>query len=281
MFETAIPKTKEPINLTSYERFEDKVTAVCDYAEIRNIYVAVSNPQDLDLINPVQLTVTHINVPMGSMLYAKKSLKECYTILTDEVKKYILGDDDFDGINQTLDRCIEKCIQAAEKHNIYDIFTFDQNVRTHVYREEKWYPTLFHYLDWSESYLHEDVKEHYNLRNGFFDKMVATLTNVQQIHQLRPDPTKKPYTWDSPNAELELSELIYLLCKKSELIKINPEHGGSFAKFKKESFGLYGLDDKNYDKKLSQILDQKKDKHFIDILAGYMPNTSPAPPKKK
>lgn len=266
MFTTAIPETKKPIDLSTYDTFEKKLNALYEYAVIRNIFVEVSNPEDIEAMNPVPLHVTQLNVPLGSASYAMEILKECSAIISDEARNYIHGEDDFDSISETLDRCIEKCSQGYEKHNLEDIFTLDQNTAIQIYKEEKWHPTQFKYLQWPLLSLYEDLKEHYNIRKGFFDKLTKTLDKVRREHHLKPDPSKKPYRWESPNPELDISELLYILYRTSNQLKIDFSAGGSFSKFKREFFALFGLSDKDYDKKVKLILKRKRGQHLITEL---------------
>src|SRR5688500_4406399 len=101
MFTTAIPETKKPIDLGSYDTFEKKLNALYEYAAIRNVFVEVSNPQDIEAINPVPSHVTQLNVPLGSASYTMEVLKECHAILSGESLKYIQGEDDFNSISET------------------------------------------------------------------------------------------------------------------------------------------------------------------------------------
>jgi len=266
MFTTAIPETKKPIDLISYNTFEKKLNALYEYAAIRNVFVAVSNPQDIDSLIPVALNVTQLNVPLGSASYTMEVLKECHAILSGESLKYIQGEDDFNSISETLDRCIEKYNEGFEKHNLEDIFTLEQNIDIQVYKEEKWYPTLFQYVQWPQLSLYEDLKEHFNIRKGFFDMMTKTLVKARQQHHFKPDPSKKPYSWESPNPELDISELLYILYRTSNQLKIDFSAGGSFSKFKREFFTLFGLSDKDYDKKVKLIHKRKRGEHFITEL---------------
>lgn len=266
MFLTAIPKTKEPIDLNLYDTFEKRLNALYDYAAIRNIFVEVNNPQDINAISPSLLDVTQLNVPLGSASYAMVVLKEYYATLSDDIKNYTQGEDDFESIGETLDRSIEICIQGYEKHNLEDIFTVEQNIDIQAYKEGDWYRTQFKYLQWPQLSLYEDLKEHFNIRKGFFDKMAKMLTKTREKHYLKPDPSKKPYSWESQNPELDISELLYILYRTSNQLKINFSAGGSFPKFKRDFFNLFGLSDKDYDKKVKLILKRKRGEHFITEL---------------
>lgn len=267
MFATAVPLVKEPINLDLYKSFEDKLMAVYSYTKISDIYIEVSNPQDVEAIYPVDLSVVQMAVPPGSPSYVNSKLKDCYNILSDEVMNYINGTDDFDDISKALESSIEKCIQGAEENNINDIFTFDQNLIILIYNKGKWFRTLFQYLQWPIPALYENLQENFNVRKGFFDKMGKTLNKALESHKLDPDPATKPYTWDSPNAELEITELLYIIYRTSGQLKIDFKSGGSFPKFKRDFFKLFGLADKNYDKKVGDILKRKKGQHFVNHLS--------------
>ncbi len=278
MFQTDIPKTKGEITLKHYDTFEGKITAACEYATVTNVFVEVSNIKDVELKIPVTLNVTQINVPVGSPSYVLGTLKEWSKTFELASLQFIYGDDDFNSITDTLNRCIEKCSQGHDTHNIDNIFTFKQDIKFEVYKDRKWHPTMFQYLGWPDISLYEDFKEHLNIRRGFFSQLIKTLTKAKELHCFRPDLTNSPYKWDSSNPELEISELIYLLCKKAELIKIDTERGGSFAKFKRDFFTLFGLSDKDYEKKVSQVLARKKNNHFVIKLSTLLPkDEAPGP----
>ena len=83
---------------------------------------------------------------------------------------------------------------------------------------------------------------------------------------MKPDPSKKPYSWESPNPELDISELLYILYRTSNQLKIDFSAGGSFPKFKREFFNLFGLSDKDYDKKVKLIHKRKRGEHLITVL---------------
>lgn len=110
---------------------------------------------------------------------------------------------------------------------------FEQNIDIQVYKEERWYPSQFKYLQWSQLSLYEDLKEHFKIRKGLFDKM---------------------------------GELLYILYRTSNQLKIDFSDGGSFSKFKRDFFNLFGLSDKDYDKKVKLVLKRKRSGYLITKL---------------
>jgi hypothetical protein len=114
------------------------------------------------------------------------------------------------------------------------------------------------------------LKQQFTIRKGFFDKLGKTLDKVLQTHQLQPESSKKPYGWDSPNSELEVSELVYTLHILAARIRMNEKAGGTFAKFKRDFFGLFGLDDKVYNKKVDTIKERKINDHFLNEMARIL-----------
>ncbi len=267
MFATSVPKIENSLDLSLYETFVDKLTAVYEYVKIKDIYIEVNNPGDVDILPPVApLGVIQMVIQPGSGSYTLSTLKDCHKILSDELTKFIQGPESFDVITNSLIHCIEKCNRGFAENNFNEIFTFDQDLVFKVYNNGNWRPRKFQYLQWPIISIYEDFKEHFNIRKGFFDKMLGTLGEVLDLHQKKPDINKSPYSWESPNAELEISELLYIIYRTSGQLKFNLKDGGTFPKFKRDFFKLFGLSDKNYDKKVLQILARKRGEHFIDIL---------------
>lgn len=62
------PLFLKPIDLGSYDTFEKKLNVLYEYAAIRNIFVEVSNYQDIQAINPVPLHVTQLKAIRGCIL---------------------------------------------------------------------------------------------------------------------------------------------------------------------------------------------------------------------
>ena len=219
-------------------------------------------------------------VPGGSPAYIKSVLTECIPILSAEIEKYLHGDDDYESIVDHLKRCTELCKKSVRENDRLDRFGFNEEIKFFVHTDNEWKQVLFQHLRFKSGVV-PDWEEQFDVRKNFYIQLGELFTTALSWHQKSPEPSEKPYSWDSPNAGLEISELVFLLCQKSELVKINKELGGSFSKFRKEFFWLFGLSDKRYDQNISDILNRKKDQHFIDWLAGLMPNTAPELSKKK
>jgi hypothetical protein len=269
MFATPIPVEKEPLELSDYKTFEEKFLATCEFTKIRNIYFEVSNPQDVDILFPVSLNVTQMGIFGGDATTINSMLKKCYAVLNEEADKLVRGDDDFESIAASLRRCVDQCERGSEQNNINDQFTFDQNLRIQVLKDGEWRQTLFQHLAMTAP-IHEDLKEHFNVRKGFFDKMGKSLGKLLVSHQAPPDIQRWPYSLDTSNPELDLSELLYTLYRVTTKLKIDDKAGGTFPKFKRDFFQLFGLSDKDYDKKIIQIRNRKINEHFLNDLASQL-----------
>src|SRR5262245_32562985 len=98
-FIEAIPQTKEPIQLSVYDTFESKINAIYSYASINNIYVEVRNPEAIENLDPTELKVKQINVPLGTASYTLTVLKKCQLKLAEEAKKYVRSQTDYETIS--------------------------------------------------------------------------------------------------------------------------------------------------------------------------------------
>lgn len=96
--------------------------------------------------------------------------------------------------------------------------------------------------------------------------MAETLIKARQQHHFKPDPSIKPYSWESKNPELDISELLYIIYRTSKQSKIDFSARGSFPKSKRKFFNLFGLGDKDYDKKIKLIRNRKRGEHLITEL---------------
>ena len=213
-FDKALPSRKY-INLSQYKNFEGKFMAAYKYSKIREAFFEVSNPQDLGGLPVKHLFVTRMVIHPPQLALINSTLQECLKILSNEVTIYINGSDNFEKIAQTLQRCITVCNRAFGENNINNRMTFDQNFTVKIYKEEKWYPTSYSFLEWSNPSIYEDFRQHFNIRKDFFAEMLKPLTQGLEFHLSKSEPSKTLYSWDSPKAELEISELLYILYRTS------------------------------------------------------------------
>ena len=281
MLSLLLPTKKEPINLSLFDNPAGKLKHIYDYLKIDQIFFEISNPHDYASPQPANyLSVIEMAVPGGSPSYIKSKLTECLEILKIEIADYLQGVTDFENITDCLECGIDLCQKGSKENDRMNRLSFNERIEFYVNTGNDWQGVSFQFIKFDQVAA-IDWEEHFDIRKDFYRDMVEVLSKALEWHRRKPEPSTSPYTWDSANAEMEATELLYLLCKKGELIKINKESGGSFAKFRKEFFGLFGLSGKRYDQNVSEILKRKKDKHFIDTLAELMPNTAPVPPEKK
>jgi hypothetical protein len=281
MFLLPLPKTKIHLDLRSFKNLDDKLKALYKYTKIKTVFCDVSNIADYDSPQPKRtLQIRQIAVLGGTPSYLKSRLTDCEKQFAIAIKKLLHSKHDFESISLILTRCMDISVKAVKETNFNNAYTKNEKIDFKVYSNKRWRPVLFSFLVFDKMpYI--DFREHVDIRRDFYNELLSAFLNAFAQHRQKPDLSKKPYSWDSKSAELEATELLYLLVKKSELIKIDSEAGGSFAKLKKEFFGLFGLSDKRYDQNVSEIRKRKKDKHFIDRLAELMPNTAPKPPEKQ
>jgi hypothetical protein len=273
--------SKDPLDLNSISGLKNKINELYKYTEVETIYCRIKNPDDYASPQPKKLLLVYdIAIPPGKPSYLKGKLTDHLKTFKRDIMKYVQGEDDYESIKRTLAGCLQKCQSAFAASNIYDTLSFYDTIFFMVDINGEWKQVFYDHLQFLNS-ARESFYEHFDIRIGLYNQLLNTLTESLQWHLQGKSDSKKPYRWDSKKAEREISELIYLLCEKGEIIQIDKNEGGSFAKFKKGFFSLFGLDDKRYSHHVSEILKRKKDQHFIDSLAALMPNTLPTIKKKK
>ncbi|NOT50223.1 MAG: hypothetical protein HOP10_02990 [Chitinophagaceae bacterium] len=266
---------KKQLSLKDQETLLEKLRSIYDFTKIEFIYCAITNPNSFESPAPTsQLQVFEMAIPGGSPSYVKGKLHECFDVLDSEIKKYLESSDGFETIYDVLNTCTELCKKAKSENDSDNRFTFDEKIKFWVDPKDEWHRVMYQYLSFSKN-VAIDFKEHFDIRKSFYSELFEKFSAALDWHRYKPDISEKPYTWDSSKAELEISELVYLICEKAELIKYNKALRGSFPKFRREFFGLFGLSDERYNQNKSDILKRKKDDHFIDELARLMPNTAP------
>lgn len=263
---------KEPLNLSVFKSLQDKINSIYEYLKIDKIFLEISNPKDVTQLAPVLLLhVTNMIVPGGIPSYVKSKLTECYEILKPEISNYPQSDNDYENILEQLEICIELCKNAAAEIDRDNRFAFNEKINFYVKIDETYRQALFNWLQLPGEFL-IDLEEHFDTRKHFFLELEKELTSAINAHKQKTDLATKPYYWDSPNAELEISEILYVLHTLLSRIKITKAKGASFAKFNRDFFGLFGLTDSNYSKKIYQIRDRKLNESFINEMASSMEN---------
>lgn len=105
---------KKPLSLTQFDNPEDMLKSICEYTSIESIYCSISNPEDYASPHPTHaLQVIEIGVPSSTAAFLKGKLTESLYKIDTEIKKYPLGDDDFETISSRLQRCVDVCKKAA------------------------------------------------------------------------------------------------------------------------------------------------------------------------
>jgi hypothetical protein len=267
MFTTFPPKMPEQINLSKFSNFGEKVDAVVDHLKIRSIFCEVSNKENLSFTTTParKLHVTEIIVPGGDTNYIKDILTELYEILSKELTQYVDSDESYDSITACLKTVKEKSEKGFDENNRTDQFTFKNDFNFMVYDGNVWDELLPQWLEFDHQVIYKR-NDHLDLRKGFFDKLIKLFDKALQSHLTLPAPGTAVWSWDSENAELEFSEVFYVLHVLISKISIrDPKCSPSQAR--KILFNLFGLDDKDYKKKESQILGRKKGGHFLNELA--------------
>ena len=276
MISIPLSTAKTRLNFEQFSNPFDQINSVYSYIKIETIYCGVLNRKDDSLADTSQpfLVVREIGIPGGTPTYLKSLLKEeVFDYLATTLKQYLQGDDDYETISNCLTRSIDLCKKAVEENDRQNRYTFSEGIKFLIGTGDDWHPVLFSHLKLATDAA-IDWEEHFDIRKGFYEKMKEEFSSALDWHLKKADPSAKPYAWDSKNPDLEISELIYLLYYHAHRIKINSDAGGSFAKFKRDFFGLFGRTDENYNLKVIQITKRKKDAHFVDELATLMPNTN-------
>lgn len=278
MYPGPFPKQHyEPLNLEVFPTFEEKLIALCDYIKIQAVFCEIANKEALqDRIPLERLHVISLAVLPWHFSYAKTTLTEKLVFFTIEAKKYLQSEDEYEGIADSLQRCIDLCSNARNKNNLNDHFSSDREVNFYAYWNDHPLSMPFQCFSFDRNAL-LDLEEHFSIRKGFYEQMIEMLSKALIWHKERPIPSKKPYSLDSLNPELDVSEVLYTLYRVSKQLLIDFDAGGSFPKFKKDFFGLFGLSDKDYDKKIIQIQKRKRGDDFIRDMANKLEDSRDMP----
>ena len=265
------PDVKPRPDLTKYTSLSDKFEAVIQFLSMDKVLCVIPNDEIAEFNGfpaPDQkFRVVDLNGPRTS--YIKSLTNEWLRIFTDEAGKLLLSEINYNDITEQLISLKSQSLELHKKLNANYDLKFEETFRYYSRYKEHLYNIPLVHLHFDDV-VYDELLRHFNLRSQFFWEMQEIMEENLKLHLTPRINNTRPYTWDSPHGELELSELLYTLLIVANRIKINDKEGGSFAKLKRELFGLFSLNEKDYNKKVAQIQSRKKDPPFIGQLSEQL-----------
>jgi len=257
---------KENPRLRAFDNIEDKFEAIFQYLSIESIICVIPDLKGFNIPPPLdkRFMVTGILAPMPN--YTKSMMEEYRPELYNALEPFVSGELDYSEITSILKFLKERCEYLVAQNDPNNELAYVGNFNWYVEYDKNICPIPFYHLDFDRE-VYEILRLHFNLRMNFYEDLARMLADKLNDHLWIPSPDKSAYGWNSPNAELEVSELIFVLNHLAQRININTKAGGSFPKFRKQFFELFGLSDKDYSKKVDQVKKRKKNENFVTELA--------------
>lgn len=253
--------------LTTMHGVKDKFHSISHYLSIDRIECKLERvegfkiPLDFDQ----RFLVVDLHGPRDN--HTRPLLKEYTKILREAINDYTSGDADYDDIKNTLENLKTNCEKLASENDMGNELRYKGDFKWYVNLNGENYEVPGYHLDFSPIVL-EQLSIHLNLRRNFYAEILAIINHELILHATKQTFKKSPYTWNSEHAELEIAELLSVLHYTMKRIQFNKEEGGSFPKFRKIFYELFGLSDSQYSKKINQVQKRKKGEHFVTEMAN-------------
>ena len=259
-----------PLHLETFPTFFEKFDAINLYLEMIAFFCHLAETEVSEKPLEGKYTVVDILTPLGSASSLKPLLRDYLPLLQEAASDYLSSEeDDYYSIKQNLEELREKCSMLVKKHDIQKIFPYNEYEITYIailpgHKLKKLY---IHQLIF-EPNSRIKIEDHYAIRTEFYQELKELIEKKLVEHLEMPSYPNKPYEWRGENPHLEIAELLHALigCR----IAIKEDEKGSPAKFVKEFYNLFGLDDGPYHSKLQQIRNRKNKKSWLNELPEFI-----------
>lgn len=231
------------------DSFEEKIDGIIEYLHLGVIRCEVVEP----ITEPIKsseekFTVTQLDFPGPTPEYLKDYLDTAWLYLEATLSSEIEKGNGFYDLRNMLTRCRKKCSVEIGRFDFKNVFTF-RAIHMVVIRKEGFeYPTIWGNLSY-QPYHWQEMEDQCLVRQAFLvrlrdyiDDEFTKLINIPEI--------SAKVQWNSPKAEMEITELLYALRLAG---RITLAEDLTEPQFRERFFNLFGLSDKQYNKRTNEI----------------------------
>lgn len=256
--------SKDAPTLANIKSPATKFKKVTTYLEIDNILCVVPDFTKFSVPPPYgsKFYVTDIKGPRAS--YIKNLLQEWIPNFSTSLHKYVKSQTDYDEITEVLQKMKKECEELIDKNNYHNKLKFKGDFDFYVSFKNQIVPIPTFHLDLSPS-VQEQLIDHLNLRMNFFIELLKMVNETLFTHLTPVKEIGSQLKWNSEHAELEIAELLesLVLTHRIEFDK-SPM---SSAKFYRELYLLFGIDNVRHHQKLQQIRKRISQPSYLHELA--------------
>ena len=259
-----------PLMLGNFETFKEKFNAVIISSAIETVFCRLPDEQLANLSIDEPYNLNEILVPGGKPSGIKSIFQEYLKYLEISLDEYLNSEaDGYYSINEMLVETRNLCIALLKKNDISRSLSYHEN--------EIKFLTIDSSGNWLRLYIgqiimdktvEDELLDHFSIRQEFYHELIEIIDKKIVSHLYIPSFPQKPYRWKSENPHLEIAELLYALLQKR--IEIKEGEKGSYAKFVKEFYNLFGLDDGPYHQKLQIIRKRDQKISWLQELPDYI-----------
>ena len=240
--------------LQKADSFKGKIDALIEYLYPGAIECTVKETIE----NPIEsssekYTVLDLYIPGGNPSYINSYLKTSWEYLSETLDKELDTDNGYQNTRSMLLQCRQQCHLEIEKYEFDDPYTFEAIHSVVIRTGTDRYPAFLENLVLNTEHWTE-MRDHCLVRRSFLKKLynyideaLLRLTNIPEKHNL--------VEWNSDKAELEITELLYAL-KLTGRISLKDEI--TEVQFREKFFNFFGLNEKEYNKRVTDIKRRKK-----------------------